>query len=75
MNRKQWRYLCVIWGNHGYLPESHFWYTGLMRRQDSIKYRQFDKLKAIRPCWRIGSRAKPNGGIFQQVLPVSPIFL
>jgi len=75
MNRKQWRYLCVIWGNHGYLPESHFWYTGLMRRQDSIKYRQFDKLKAIRPCWRIGSRIKLGGGIFQQVLPVSPIFL
>ena len=71
MNRKQWRYLCVIWGNHGYLPESHFWYTGLMKRLDNTKV---DRLQWTKPSWRRGSRVKPNYGFSYQVLPVSPIF-
>ena len=74
MNRRQWRYLCVIWDNHNYLPEDYFWHTGLMKRLDS-EASKIDRLAKWRPCWRRGSRVKSNGGMFQQVLPVSPIFL
>lgn len=74
MNRTLWRELRVFYNNHDYLPESHFWYTSLMRRQNTICSTR-DRLKCMSPSWRIGSRAKPNGGYLQQVLPVSPIFI
>jgi len=74
MNRKQWRELRVFYNNHDYLPESHFWYTSLMRRQNTICSTR-DRLSSMSPSWRIGSRVKPNGGWLQKVLPVSPIFI